>query len=41
MRSTVAALLAKDLALGLRGGRAELVAPAAEVTSARIGELYR
>ncbi|WP_445148119.1 heme ABC exporter ATP-binding protein CcmA [Baekduia sp. Peel2402] len=30
-----------DLALGLRGGRAELVAPAAEVTSTRIGELYR
>jgi ABC-type multidrug transport system ATPase subunit len=30
-----------DLALGLRGGRAELVAPVAEVTSTRIGELYR
>ena len=30
-----------DLALGLRGGRAELLAPAAQVTSARIGELYR
>jgi heme exporter protein A len=30
-----------DLALGLRAGRAALLAPAAEVTAARIGELYR
>jgi heme exporter protein A len=30
-----------DLALGLRGGRAVLLAPAAEVTAAQIGELYR
>ena len=30
-----------DLALGLRAGRAELVAPAAEVDAARIGALYR
>jgi heme exporter protein A len=30
-----------DLALGLRGGRAELLAPTAEVTTAMIGELYR
>jgi heme exporter protein A len=37
----VGGLRGADLALGLRGGRAELVAPAAEVTSARIGELYR
>ena len=30
-----------DLALGLRGGRTELLAPTAAVTSAQIGELYR
>jgi heme exporter protein A len=30
-----------DLALGLRAGRAALLAPAAEVTAERIGELYR
>jgi heme exporter protein A len=30
-----------DLALGLRAGRAELLAPAAEIGTARIGELYR
>jgi heme exporter protein A len=30
-----------DLALGLRNGRAALLAPAAEVTAAQIGELYR
>jgi heme exporter protein A len=30
-----------DLALGLRGGRAALVAPAAEVDAAQIGALYR
>ena len=30
-----------DLALGLRAGRADLVAPAADVTPAMIGELYR
>jgi heme exporter protein A len=30
-----------DLALGLRGGRAELVAPATAVDPARIGALYR
>ena len=30
-----------DLALGLRAGRTELLAPAAEVTSAMIGTLYR
>ena len=30
-----------DLALGLRGGRPELLAPAAEVDPARIGGLYR
>jgi heme exporter protein A len=30
-----------DLALGLRAGRADLVAPAAEIDAARIGALYR
>ena len=30
-----------DVALGLRGGRPALLAPAAEVTAAQIGELYR
>jgi heme exporter protein A len=30
-----------DLALGLRAGRADLVAPASEVDAARIGALYR
>ena len=30
-----------DLALGLRAGRADLVAPAGEVDAARIGALYR
>jgi heme exporter protein A len=30
-----------DVALGLRDGRAALLAPAAEVTAAQIGELYR
>jgi len=30
-----------DLALGLRGGRTEMLAPAAEVTVADIGALYR
>jgi heme exporter protein A len=30
-----------DLALGLRGGAPELLAPAAEVSVAQIGELYR
>jgi heme exporter protein A len=30
-----------DLALGLRAGRADLVAPAAEIDTARIGALYR
>jgi ABC-type bacteriocin/lantibiotic exporter with double-glycine peptidase domain len=30
-----------DLALGLRGGRAELVEPAAGIDPARIGALYR
>jgi heme exporter protein A len=30
-----------DLALGLRGGRAELLAPAREVDTERIGALYR
>jgi heme exporter protein A len=30
-----------DIALGLRAGRAALLAPAAEVTAAQIGELYR
>jgi heme exporter protein A len=30
-----------DLALGLRGGRTALLAPAGEVTAAQIGELYR
>jgi heme exporter protein A len=30
-----------DIALGLRDGRAVLLAPAAEVTTAQIGELYR
>jgi heme exporter protein A len=30
-----------DVALGLRDGRAVLLAPAAEVTAAQIGELYR
>ena len=30
-----------DVALGLRGGRAELVAPAAEIDPARIVGLYR
>ena len=29
-----------DLALGLRAGRAELLAPAADVTPPRIGALY-
>ena len=30
-----------DLALGLRGGHAELVEPAGRVDPARIGALYR
>jgi heme exporter protein A len=30
-----------DIALGLRDGRAALLAPAADVTAAQIGELYR
>jgi heme exporter protein A len=30
-----------DLALGLRAGRADLVAPASEIDAARIGALYR
>jgi heme exporter protein A len=30
-----------DLALGLRGGRAELLAPTTDVTTAMVGELYR
>ncbi|HEU4978850.1 MAG TPA: ABC transporter ATP-binding protein [Solirubrobacteraceae bacterium] len=30
-----------DIALGLRGGRTELLAPAREIDAARIGELYR
>jgi heme exporter protein A len=30
-----------DIALGLRAGRAALLAPATEVTAAQIGELYR
>jgi heme exporter protein A len=30
-----------DLALGLRAGRADLVAPAGEIDAARIGALYR
>ena len=30
-----------DLALGLRGGRTELLAPAADVSVADIGALYR
>jgi heme exporter protein A len=37
----VGGLLGADLALGLRGGRQELLAPATEVSSAQIGELYR
>jgi heme exporter protein A len=37
----VGGLQGADLALGLRAGRAELLAPAAEVTRERIGELYR
>jgi heme exporter protein A len=36
----VGGLLGADLALGLRGGRQELLAPADEVSSAQIGELY-
>jgi heme exporter protein A len=30
-----------DLALGLRGGRTELLAPTGDVTTAMVGELYR
>ena len=30
-----------DLALGLRAGRADLVAPAGEIDAARVGALYR
>jgi heme exporter protein A len=30
-----------DLALGLRGGRTELLAPASDVTTTMVGELYR
>ncbi len=37
----VGGLAEADLALGLRAGRADLVAPAAEVDAARIGALYR
>jgi heme exporter protein A len=37
----VGGLLGADLALGLRAGRQELLAPADEVSSAQIGELYR
>jgi heme exporter protein A len=37
----VGGLLGADLALGLRGGRQELLAPADEVSSTQIGELYR
>jgi heme exporter protein A len=36
----VGGLLGADLALGLRAGRQELLAPAHEVSSAQIGELY-
>jgi heme exporter protein A len=37
----VGGLQGADLALGLRGGRAELLAPAAAVTTEQIGALYR
>jgi heme exporter protein A len=37
----VGGLQGADVALGLRGGRQELLKPAAEVTTAQIGELYR
>jgi ABC-type transporter Mla maintaining outer membrane lipid asymmetry ATPase subunit MlaF len=37
----VGGLHGADLALGLRAGRAELLAPAGEVTREHIGELYR
>jgi heme exporter protein A len=37
----VGGLQGADLALGLRAGRAELLAPVREVTRERIGELYR
>jgi heme exporter protein A len=36
----VGGLQGADLALGLRGGRAELLAPASTVTAAQIGALY-
>jgi heme exporter protein A len=36
----VGGLRGADLALGLRGGRQELLAPAAQVTSGQIGALY-
>jgi heme exporter protein A len=36
----VGGLRGADLALGLRGGRQELLAPAAEVSTAQIGRLY-
>jgi heme exporter protein A len=37
----VGGLQGADLALGLRGGRQELLAPAADVTTTQIGALYR
>jgi heme exporter protein A len=37
----VGGLQGADLALGLRAGRTELLAPAGEVTRDRVGELYR
>ena len=37
----VGGLAEADLALGLRAGRADLVAPARELDAARIGALYR
>jgi heme exporter protein A len=37
----VGGLQGADLALGLRGGRQELLAPAGDVTTTQIGELYR
>jgi heme exporter protein A len=37
----VGGLAEADLALGLRAGRADLVAPAGEIDAARIGALYR
>ena len=40
-RDPAGGLAEADIALGLRDGRAALLAPAAEVTAAQIGELYR